>query len=603
VSLQELSSASDFFGEYAIVTHSEAELAKLINRKGEVVKEAGSIVPYEKYERYIIDGELWDFGLNKITDGGVVSGFAYGFMNYEAEDEGVKIFSVIDSGGEEVKSCGKKDDDHKRHQGCKMQISEPIDEKTAVYGVFMVVGMFPLTALAAFPDLAFTTYYVRAYATNSAGTAYGENCSFTTATSDPLGAPQNLRYLAHDGAAELIWDAPAGAEGITHYELMRGNDLAQGRWDNIGGETTHTVSGLTNGVNTYFNLRAVDAVGPGEHVGFWAMANIPTVPGAPTSLAASGGDGWVRVSWHAPLNTGHRPIIGYRVSADNSAWSALVTGTSYYFPGLTNGVEYTFYVRAVNAVGAGESGSAKAAPRSTGGGYSGGGGSSVPAPAQTAVPDDDGKVSSDEKAVESAPPLAESAPESAANPFTDVSKTDWFYADVAFVHGRGLMTGVSSTEFAPQTSLTRAMLITILARSAGVDTTGGETWYGKAVEWGIANGITDGTNPDGDITREQLATMLYRYAVQELRIENGELRTGDAVQELRIENGEWRIANGDVSGYSDAGDISDWAYDAMQWAVGTGLITGCTATTLAPQGTATRAEAATLLKRYIESIG
>ncbi|MDR1589504.1 MAG: S-layer homology domain-containing protein [Oscillospiraceae bacterium] len=172
------------------------------------------------------------------------------------------------------------------------------------------------------------------------------------------------------------------------------------------------------------------------------------------------------------------------------------------------------------------------------------------------------------------------------SPFGDIAKGEWYYKAARYAYSNGLITGVTDTTFAPQTSLTRAMLITILARDAGIDTAGGETWYSKAVEWGVANGITDGTNPNGEITREQFATMLYRHAVQELRIENGELR----------------IANGDVSGYTDAGQISDWAYDAMAWANATGLITGRTETTLAPQGTATRAEAAMLLQRYIENL-
>jgi hypothetical protein len=179
---------------------------------------------------------------------------------------------------------------------------------------------------------------------------------------------------------------------------------------------------------------------------------------------------------------------------------------------------------------------------------------------------------------------SDSAPEPGAGLFTDVSESDWFYADVAFVRERGLMKGVSLTEFAPQTSLTRAMLVTILARNAGIDTTDGETWYSKAIEWGIASGITDGTNPNGDITREQFATMLYRYAVQELRIENGELR----------------ITNGDVSGYADAGQISDWAYDAMAWAVSAGIITGYPNGMVNPGGHATRAESAVMLHRYIK---
>ncbi len=224
------------------------------------------------------------------------------------------------------------------------------------------------------------TYYVRAYATNSAGTAYGENRTFTTAASDPLGAPLNLRYLAHDGAVELMWDAPSSASPIVRYELMRGNDLVNGTWEPIGDDTTHTVTGLTNGVNAYFNLRAVNADGPGQHAGLWAMANIPTVPGAPHSLVTSGGDGWVRISWQAPPYTGHRPITGYYVSTDGSVWSELVTDTSHQFTGLTNGVAYTFYVRAVNAVGPGEAASAQGTPRSTGGGSMGGNYTPAPTP-------------------------------------------------------------------------------------------------------------------------------------------------------------------------------------------------------------------------------
>jgi hypothetical protein len=121
------------------------------------------------------------------------------------------------------------------------------------------------------------------------------------------------------------------------------------------------------------------------------------------------------------------------------------------------------------------------------------------------------------------------------------------------------------------------MLVTILAREAGIDTDGGDTWYAKAVEWGIANGVTDGTNPNGAITREQFAAMLYRYA------------------------GEPSPRSG-FEAYADAGEVSAYAEEAMAWAVDTGLLTGRTATELAPKGTATRAEAATLLQRYIENI-
>ncbi|MDR1136060.1 MAG: DUF4430 domain-containing protein [Clostridiales Family XIII bacterium] len=161
------------------------------------------------------------------------------------------------------------------------------------------------------------------------------------------------------------------------------------------------------------------------------------------------------------------------------------------------------------------------------------------------------------------------------SPFEDIKRGDWYYKAIRYVYAKGLMNGTGDSAYAPQTALTRAMLITILAREAGIDTNGGETWYSKAVEWGITNRITDGTNPNGEITREQFAAMLYRYS--------GSPKT-----------------EGGTSDYTDAEKISSWAEEAMTWAVNGGLLTGRTKTTLAPEGTATRAEAATLLQRYLE---
>jgi hypothetical protein len=161
------------------------------------------------------------------------------------------------------------------------------------------------------------------------------------------------------------------------------------------------------------------------------------------------------------------------------------------------------------------------------------------------------------------------------SPFDDIAKGEWYYKSVRYVYSNGLMNGTGDAAYSPETTLTRAMLVTVLAREAGVDTDGGGTWYSKAIEWGIANGVTDGADPNGAITREQFAAMLYRYA--------GSPRP-----------------NGGFDAYSDASDVSAWAGDAMAWAVEKGIITGRTETTLAPLGTATRAEAATLLQRYPE---
>jgi hypothetical protein len=170
------------------------------------------------------------------------------------------------------------------------------------------------------------------------------------------------------------------------------------------------------------------------------------------------------------------------------------------------------------------------------------------------------------------------AEEAWANPFTDVKDNDWFYGDVAYAHSNKLITGTGENTFSPKTDLTRAMLVTILAREAGAPT-GGENWYSTAVEWGVANGITDGTNMTGNVTREQVAAILYRYA---------KLKGRDVSKTAGLAN------------YADAVEISEWAADAMSWANAAGILTGRTATDLAPDGTTTRAEAAAFLRRFKE---
>jgi len=167
------------------------------------------------------------------------------------------------------------------------------------------------------------------------------------------------------------------------------------------------------------------------------------------------------------------------------------------------------------------------------------------------------------------------------NPFADVNENDWFYQAVAYVLSQELMNGTENDAFAPNSNLTRSMLITILARADGVDTTTGETWYSEAVAWAMSNGISDGSNLNDNITREQFVTMLYRYA---------------AYMELDT------AKRSELDQFTDAGEVSDWALEAMQWAVTEGLIQGRTETTIVPSGTATRAEGATLIMRFMENI-
>ena len=164
--------------------------------------------------------------------------------------------------------------------------------------------------------------------------------------------------------------------------------------------------------------------------------------------------------------------------------------------------------------------------------------------------------------------------------FDDVSDNYWGAEAVAFASSRGLFAGTSATTFAPDTAMTRAMIVTVLARFEGVDTTTGSTWYEAGRQWAMQNGVSDGTNMDASLTREQLATMLYRYAQSK---GYDTTQGGMAVRE-----------------YADFEQISDYAVEAMTWAVNTGLISGTSTTTLSPQGEATRAQVATILMRFIE---
>ena len=190
------------------------------------------------------------------------------------------------------------------------------------------------------------------------------------------------------------------------------------------------------------------------------------------------------------------------------------------------------------------------------------------------------------------------APSTSGLPFTDVSAGDWFYEAVQFVYENGLMDGVGNNLFAPNATLTRAMAVTILYRLEGSPDLDGENlgypfadvdgnaWYGDAVYWARCNGIVDGVennhfDPTGSLTREQMATVLYRYA---------QYKGADV------------SASGDISGFADSANVSDWAVDAVKWAVGSGLVNGVEGNALAPQGTSTRAQTAAILARFCGSV-
>ena len=178
--------------------------------------------------------------------------------------------------------------------------------------------------------------------------------------------------------------------------------------------------------------------------------------------------------------------------------------------------------------------------------------------------------------------------------FTDVKSNDWYYSSVRYAYDNGLFSGVSHDSFGPGDSMDRSMLATVLysldgkpaAGKSGFADVADGAWYADAVAWAAEHGIVSGVGggaftPGGTITREQLAVMLYRYAQYK----------GYDVSKTA-----------DLSGYADQDKLSDWAAQAVQWACGSGLMAGRSAVQLAPEGTLTRAEAATMLKAFCENV-
>ena len=179
--------------------------------------------------------------------------------------------------------------------------------------------------------------------------------------------------------------------------------------------------------------------------------------------------------------------------------------------------------------------------------------------------------------------------------FTDVDPDAWYHEAVDYVVEKGIMNGVGDNRFDPTGTTTRAMIVTILYRLEGEPTVSGTNpfddvaegkWYTDAVIWANENGIVDGYGggkfgPTDDITREQFATILYRYA---------QFKGYDV------------SATADISGYGDASSVSNWAQEAMQWACGAGLIQGDNLGNMLPGDSATRAQAATLIMRFIENV-
>ena len=197
----------------------------------------------------------------------------------------------------------------------------------------------------------------------------------------------------------------------------------------------------------------------------------------------------------------------------------------------------------------------------------------------------------------SAPAAGGNTTQATPLPFVDVDKSEWYYTAVQYAYENGLFGGTSATEFSPEATMTRGMAATILYSLEGSPAVSGKSpfsdvadgqWYAKAVTWAEENGIVGGIDsesfaPEAGVTREQLAAILYRYA---------------QYKKYSVSVGE----DTNILSYDDAEQISSYAVPAIQWACGAGLMTGRTQTALAPVGTVTRAEVATMLKAFCENV-
>ena len=282
---------------------------------------------------------------------------------------------------------------------------------------------------------------------------------------------------------------------------------------------------------------------------------------------------------------------GYFVNVLSSQYESVedVEGLQLYIPdakaGRFDGDDVNVSIKDGVMTFKGEYGSSNITSGGGSGGGGGGAGATKPVKPEEPKPED-------EKPVEPTPV----DPKPTEMNYNDVKSDNWFYDDVKYVYDNELMNGISDIEFGPTLNLTRAMLVTILYRAEGEPEVSGEapfgdvaikSYYEKAVNWAAEKGIVGGYDantfaPNDNITREQMAAIMYRYA----KYKGFDVSVGE---------------NTNILSYDDALNVSEYAMAAVQYAVGSGLINGKTPTTLNPSDNATRAETAAILKRFFEA--
>lgn len=442
--------------------------------------------------------------------------------------------------------------------------------------------------------------------------------------------PDNASYTIGDTATHLSVTASVSDGGNLFFQWYSNtaNDNTNGT--KIDGETGSTYTPPTTAEGTtYYYCVVTNTKGQKSATAVSNTAEIKVSPAAPTeytvtvndSYAAASGEGSYEANKTVSINAGSRSnyrFNGWTSSDGISFANAGSPSTTFVMPGknVTVTANWTY-----NGGGGGGSTSYDyftiTASAGAGGSISPSGSFSVREGRDktfTITPDSGYRISDvliDGKSVGAVNTytfdnvqkrhtieavFAKENPSTGGNPFTDVKESDWFYDDVMFVYGNGLMSGTSATTFEPYTVTTRAQIAAILYRLDGspavegrnnyadVEYGPGTAWYYDAATWAQQSGVMSGYGnnlfgPNDPVTRQQLAVTFYNYAKYK---------------------GYDVTAAGDLSGFADAGEISPWAQNAMKWAVGIGLMNGKGGGILDPQGTATRAEVAAMLHNFIE---
>ncbi len=361
----------------------------------------------------------------------------------------------------------------------------------------------------------------------------------------------------------LKWEKPSsGGSDITKYivSLKAGSSTTEKLYEYDADALKATITSLTGGTKYTVKIKAVNAIGEGEYSA--EKTATPTKSSSGTTGSSGSNGGTTTTTYTVTYDVGSHGTI------TSGSKTESVIGGKYpsKLPTVTAASGYKFL------------------------GWSKTSGGTVIDPTTVKITSTTKfyAVYEEEKTEQN-----NSGSTSTQNPFTDVKQDDWFYEYVISAYNNNLMNGVSASVFDPNGNVTRAMFVTVLYRMEDSPENDGNTkftdveagsWYDKAVAWGSANGIINGISetefaPTENITREQVAAILYRYAVYK----------------------KWDVTQGGmmIREFDDFELISDYAVTAMTWAVNVGLMNGKGNNLIAPQDTATRAEAATLFIRFI----